>query len=91
MSNFSHISDGELFADLQVSLTEIFLIELIDDDTITRNYNDRLNGNVQIRDAIKGIMKDRFSSDDIERFLESGFPRQVDLSKDLVFKEWEDV
>ena len=72
-----HISDGELFADLQVTLTEIFLIQLFDDKqgVKLKDYQSRLNSNCTTRDSIKSIMKDRFGENDIKDFLENGYPR----------------
>ena len=76
MIDATEIPDAELFADLQVSLTEIFLIQLFDAEFLNENRN-RLNGNYQVRDAIKGIMKQRFIRDDVRSFLENGFPRRI--------------
>ena len=76
--NADNIPTAELFADLQVSLTEIVLIELLDD---AGNYSSRLNANCNIRDIIKGILKERFSESDIIGFLEHGYPCLVDVSR----------
>lgn len=83
MGNENDIATGELFADLQVTLTEIVLIELLEETSSIDNYVDRLNGNVQIRDTIKGIMRRRFAHTDIARFLDHGFPRQVNLAQTI--------
>lgn len=73
------IKNSELFADLQETLTEIFLIELLGD--LSPEIQDRLKGNHQIKEVIKNIMRDRFSYNDIINFLENGYPRQVDLGR----------
>lgn len=73
------ISDGQLFADLQVSLTEIILIHLLRNQDLRESYDGRFVGNQQISDSIISIMEDRFSDEDIVGFLENGYPRQVDL------------
>lgn len=74
------ISTGELFADLQVSLTELFLIEMLGDGELVGEFDERRRGNQEIVEGITAVMKDRFSPEEIAVFLRNGFPRQVDLS-----------
>lgn len=73
----NEIPTSELFADLQVSLTEIFLIEQFG---LNDEYQDRLIGNKKVLASIQSIMEDRFWKDEIIGFLENGFPRKVDLN-----------
>ena len=64
---------SELFKDLQVTLAEIELCRLAIDQG--HDYTARLNSNFNIRDAIIGIIKSRFSTGEIINFLEHGYPR----------------
>uniref|UniRef100_A0A6M3J190 Uncharacterized protein n=2 Tax=viral metagenome TaxID=1070528 RepID=A0A6M3J190_9ZZZZ len=84
MTSKESMSNGELFTDLQVTLTEIVLVKMIRSAELKDKYNDRLIGNKRILDAIKKIIADRFSDDDIQKFLEAGFPRQVNLGKVII-------
>lgn len=86
MSKADEITTGELFADLQVSLTELFLIEMLGDDELAGAFGERLRGNIEIKDGITAIMKDRFSSEDIAGFLRNGFPRRVDMSSATILQ-----
>lgn len=74
-----HIPDGELFADLQATMTDIVLIEMLGYD-YSGEYNTRLESSRVTRDTIVKIMQLRFSPDDIKRFLESGYPRATNLN-----------
>lgn len=81
VENHNHISDGELFADLQQSAVDIALINLLDSSEARKFYNQRLIQNQKICDTIGRIIHGRFSQDQIIEFLEDGYPRQVDLTK----------
>ena len=80
------ITTGELFADLQVSLTELFLIEMLGDGDLAGEFEERKRGNREIKGGITAIMKDRFSSEDIAGFLRNGFPRRVDMSNATILQ-----
>lgn len=69
------ISTAELFADLQVSFTEIVLVELLGSQT--SNEQIRLEGNKEIVKAIKTILRERFTDEQIRNFLEYGYPRRI--------------
>lgn len=79
----SNIPTSALFADLQVTLTEIQLIEMLPEDK-REKHESRLNGNYQIRDSILAIMQDRFSPDDIDKFLKDGYEREVSIAETFV-------
>jgi len=79
-----NIPNGELFADLQISLTEIVLAELIRDEHKRESFQKRATLNGQIVDEIKRIMQARFSDVDLIEFLEVGFPRQVNLGRTII-------
>lgn len=79
MSNADEITTGELFADLQVSLTEMFLIEMLGDGELVGEFEERRRGNLEIVEGITAVMKERFSQEEIAGFLRNGFPRRVDL------------
>jgi len=74
----ANVSDGELFADLQVTMTEIVLVELLENASIATTERGEVNE--RILSTIKKMMKDRFSDEDIIKFLEDGFPRQINIS-----------
>lgn len=78
------IDTGELFADLQVSLTEMFLILMLEGSELADEFAERLRGNREIMDGITAVMKGRFSQEEIAGFLRNGFPRRVDLSNVIV-------
>ena len=78
------IPNGELFADLQVSFTEIVLVDILEERSqLPKGYTlqNRRSANKKIVERIKAIMKKRFSQNDIYTFLEKGFPREVNLAK----------
>ena len=78
----SEISNGELFADLQVSFTEVVLVDVLERMIVINDeHKERRSKNRDIINTIKSIMVDRFSPEEIDMFLEKGFPREVDLTK----------
>ena len=80
--NTEEIPTGELFADLQVSFTEVVLVDILERMIVlTDEHKIRRSTNQGIIGVIKGIMADRFSPEEIEDFLEKGFPREVSLGK----------
>ena len=72
MTDLSSIPLGQIFADLQVSLTEIFLEELLDEPIDPH----RLAGNKSIVAVIQAHFKNKYTRDDIEAFLNNGYPRR---------------
>ena len=84
------ISTGELFADLQVSYTEIVLVDILEEKS-QLDKNDALQNrravNRKVIKGIKNIMKERFSLEDINTFMEKGFPREVKLTNITMKKE----
>lgn len=84
MTKTDEITNGELFADLQVSLTEMFLIQMLEGGELAGEFTERLHGNREIMDGITAVMKGRFSQEEIADFLRNGFPRRVDLSNVIV-------
>lgn len=66
---------GELFADLQATLTDIFLIKLLSEDAAGEIAEDRRKVNDIILGRIREIMTERFSDGDVLEFLERGYPR----------------
>jgi len=76
------ISNGELFADLQVSFTENVLVKLLKDLQLKKDFEDRLEGNLEILGVIRKIMEERFSDEDIVNFLHKGFPRRISFRKE---------
>lgn len=80
------ITTGKLFADLQVSLTELFLVELLGDGELAGEFEERRRGNREIVEGITAVMKGRFSQEEIADFLRNGFPRWVDLSSAILRK-----
>ena len=66
------IPTGELFRDLQVSLTKIVLCEMIGDKS-----SERYTGNKDVVEAIKKILRERYDDGDLEKFLEHGYPRAI--------------
>lgn len=84
MSEADNIPDGELFADLQQSMTDLYLMKLLMEKHLNSDntsYNERYNQEEKIQETIRTIIADRFSKEDIIRFLEKGYPRQINLSK----------
>jgi len=77
MGNFDKIPDAELFADLQMSLTDTALMEMLR----SASYTDRLHKEKHIAEVIKAEIKLRFSEEQIMKFLKNGYPRQVNLAK----------
>ena len=77
MKNLDHIPDTELFADLQISLTDIALMKMLTNDS----YEERLRQETNIAKLIKAEMKQRFSEKQIMGFLEDGYPRRINLAK----------
>jgi len=73
------IPDGELFADLQQSLTDIVLMELIDE--LSEDLKSRLDTERKILSDIKQVVKARFTDGQLKHYLIHGYPRQVNLSK----------
>lgn len=69
------IPTAELFADLQVSLTEIVLIKLLEEQTL--DMQERLEENRMIAKIIHGILRERFTDEQIRNFLEYGYPRRI--------------
>jgi hypothetical protein len=56
-------------------------VELIRDEREREGFKKRATGNTEIVDEIKRIMQARFSDADFVKFLELGFPRQVNLGQ----------
>ena len=77
MKNLDHIPDAELFADLQISLTDVALMKMLTNDS----YEERLRQETNIAKLIKAEMKQRFSEKQITGFLDNGYPRHVNLAK----------
>lgn len=75
MQNNDHLANGKLFADLQISLTEIVLLEMLDEHTEAEKF--RLEGNERIVESIMATMKERFDEDQVRSFLDYGYPRRV--------------
>lgn len=75
MQNNDHLSNGALFADLQTSLTEIVLLEMLDEHTEAEKF--RLEGNERIVESIMATMKERFDEEQVRSFLDYGYPRRV--------------
>ena len=76
MGNISSIPDAELFTDLQMSLTDIVLMEMLTND----GHKERLCKEKNISEVIKAEIKQRFSEKQIMEFLNSGYLRQVNLA-----------
>ena len=76
MGNLNHIPDAELFADLQMSLTDIVLLEMLTND----GHKERFCKEKKIAEVIKAEIKQRFSEKQIMEFLNSGYLRQVNLA-----------
>lgn len=75
-----NIPTGELFRDLQISYTEVVLLNMLSErGYLTGNDRRRLQGNMEIIDNIKQIMEHRFTVEDIQQFLENGYPRATSL------------
>ena len=78
----SKIPTKELFADLQVSFTEVVLVDVLERMIVINDkHKERRSKNRDIINAIKSIMADRFSPEEIDTFLEKGFPREINLTK----------
>ena len=79
----TEIPDGELFADLQISFTEVVLIDILEERSQLSkedfSLQNRRSTNNSIIRKIKNIMKERFSLEDINKFLEKGFPRKINF------------
>ena len=80
MGNFSEIPDGELFADLQMSLTDIALMEMLTSIFSIDSYKKRLCKEKSIAEIIKTEIKRRFSEKQIIEFLNNGYLRLVNLA-----------
>ena len=74
---------GVLMADLQTTLTEIYLLEMLPKDIFEKHYIERYESNLVMRAKIEAIMKERFDSFVIQKFLECGYPRTIDTSSIL--------
>ena len=80
MGNLSDIPDAELFTDLQMSLTDIVLMEMLTNIFSVDNYKERLCKEKNISEVIKAEIKQRFSEKQIMEFLDSGYLRRVNLA-----------
>lgn len=82
MTDKKNITDGELFADLQQSMTDIVLLEhLQESGHITAENKKRLSKEKEILHNIKKELRNRFSDQQLEVFLEKGYPRRVNLGR----------
>jgi hypothetical protein len=80
MGNLDKIPDGKLFADLQMSLTDIALMEMLTNNL----FEQRLNREKNIASTIRAEIKQRFSEKQIVKFLNDGYPRQVNLTNKII-------
>ena len=80
MGNISSIPDAELFADLQMSLTDIVLMEMLTNIFSIDGHKERFCKEKKITEVIKAEIKQRFSEKQIMEFLDSGYPRKVYLA-----------
>ncbi len=78
-TDHNYISTGELFSDLQQSMTNIFLMESLTNQDDIENYKDRLEKERQILVNIKKIAKNIFKELDLINYLENGYLRQHKL------------
>jgi hypothetical protein len=82
MSDIKAIPTGELFADLQVSYTEVVIIDLLEKKVGTSHeQRERRDINNNIIEAITKELDRRFTVYDLTNFLKKGFPRQVKLNQ----------
>lgn len=74
MDSANDIPTSELIADWQTSMTEILFISMMPPE-MQIDYSDRLEGNEAIVDSIEKIMRKRFDSETLRKFLDKGYPR----------------
>ncbi len=81
MGKYDHISNGELFKDIQESLMDIFLVDMIKNEKVKKHYLNRKEVNKDILEVMKTIMEERFEDKDLARFLDCGYPLQINMRK----------
>lgn len=72
---------GELFCDLQQSATDLILIEMIEEEAVKKEFEERLSREKDILKRIKEILRERYTDEDIRSLLINGYPRQFNLAK----------
>lgn len=86
MGNLSRIPDGELFADLQMSLTDLVLMKMLTSVFSVDSHKERFRKEKNIAETIKAEIKQRFSEKQIMKFLNSGYPRQINLANRITIR-----
>jgi hypothetical protein len=81
MSDITKISLGKLFADLQVSYTEVKICELIEFKGAYLKDDSRKIINLSIINTITAELARRLSIKELNDFLDNGYPRYVNLKE----------